>query len=68
MIERYPVGPFRGLKRLVDTTLVPLFTKCRWWHLAAISALAGIGEELLFRGVLQQSLVAYVGAWPAVII
>ena len=68
VIERYPIGPLRGLKRVVDETLVPLFANCRWWHLAVVAAMAGLGEELLFRGLLQQSLVGYVGVWPAVLI
>jgi len=67
-IDRYPVGPFRGLKQLVDETVVPLFANCRWWHLAVVAAFAGMGEELLFRGLVQQSLVGYVGVWPAVMI
>jgi membrane protease YdiL (CAAX protease family) len=65
--ERWPVGPLRGLKRIMDDVLVPLFAECRWWHLAVISALAGLGEELLFRGLIQTSLIEWLGVWPAVI-
>ena len=68
VIVRCPAGPIRGLKQLVDETVVPLFANCRCWHLAVVSAFAGIGEELLFRGLLQQSLVGYLGVWPAVIV
>jgi membrane protease YdiL (CAAX protease family) len=31
----------------------PLFEHVRMWHIVVISMLAGLGEELLFRGVLQ---------------
>lgn len=34
----------------------------------ALCALAGIGEELLFRGVLQVWLAGPIGAWPAVVL
>lgn len=33
--------------------IAPLFSGYRWWHCACVAALAGIGEELLFRGVVQ---------------
>jgi membrane protease YdiL (CAAX protease family) len=66
-IDRWPIGPLRGLKRLVDETLVPMFSGCRIWHFALISALAGIGEELLFRGLIQASFVGWLGTWPAII-
>jgi membrane protease YdiL (CAAX protease family) len=49
-------GAFGRLNRVVDELLVPLFAELRWWHFAVISALAGVGEELLFRGILQRLL------------
>lgn len=33
--------------------IAPLFSGYRWWHCACVAALAGVGEELLFRGVGQ---------------
>jgi membrane protease YdiL (CAAX protease family) len=51
-----PWGPFRRLARVVDGLIVPLFRGCRLLDLAAISALAGLGEEILFRGVIQQTV------------
>jgi membrane protease YdiL (CAAX protease family) len=68
LIERWPAGPLRGLKQLVDESLVPMFKDCRWWHLAVLSILAGWGEELLFRGLIQASLVEWIGVWPAVLV
>ena len=44
------------LRRLVDETLIPAFAGMRWWSTGLISLAAGIGEELLFRGVLQNGL------------
>lgn len=66
LIDRYPVGPLRGLKTFVDRHLVPLFRGLRLWHLAAIAVAAGCGEELLFRGLLQQALVEQLGLWIGV--
>ena len=45
--------PFQDMLRLVDEVVLPLFQPCRIWELAAIAALAGLGEEMLFRGVIQ---------------
>ena len=59
-------GAAGRLNRTVDALLVPLFTGLRWWHFAAISALAGIGEELLFRGILQRLVSGWIGAIWAV--
>jgi uncharacterized protein len=58
-----------------------MFKSCTWIELASISLLAGVGEELLFRGVFQAAIVewsgnflphspvcAAVGDWLAVIV
>jgi membrane protease YdiL (CAAX protease family) len=51
---RFPVWPFSDVLRVVDELLVPLFRRCRVVDLALISVLAGLGEEMLFRGVIQE--------------
>ncbi|MFH1266819.1 MAG: CPBP family intramembrane glutamic endopeptidase, partial [Planctomycetota bacterium] len=58
---RVPVWPFSDLLRVVDELLVPLFRGCRVVDLAVISALAGWGEELLFRGVIQEAVAGWAG-------
>jgi uncharacterized protein len=50
------IGLFAPVRRVIDETLVPLFRPCGLLELAAISLLAGLGEEMLFRGVLQAGL------------
>ena len=60
-IERLPGGLFRELKRIVDEVVVPLFAGCRFREMACIALVAGIGEELLFRGLLQQGLADWLG-------
>ncbi len=39
----------------------------RWPVLVALSILAGVGEELLFRGAIQGWLLQYTGPWTAVL-
>jgi uncharacterized protein len=57
----FPRGPLAELLRIVEETLVPLFEGCGVLDLAIISVLAGIGEEMLFRPIVQQSLAQLVG-------
>lgn len=57
-----PWKPFEELNRLVDESLTPLFKSFSWLQLALIAALAGIGEEWLFRGILQRGLKPWLGA------
>lgn len=54
-------GPLAELVRVVDELLTPLFRGCPAWELAAISVLAGFGEEMLFRGILQLKLAGWIG-------
>lgn len=53
VMSRYPVGPLRRIKQFLFEALGPSLLACRWYDLLLVAALAGIGEELLFRGVLQ---------------
>lgn len=55
VLVRYPFGPLRSIKRFTDETIRPLMSTCSLIDLAGISLLAGLGEELLFRGVLQEA-------------
>jgi uncharacterized protein len=56
------VGPLGRLNLVVDQLVAPLFGKCSIFQLAMISIVAGIGEELLFRGVVQPVLIGWIGA------
>ena len=53
---RWPVWPFGAIRRVVDNMLVPLFRQFSVGEMAIISLLAGLGEEMLFRGVLQAGI------------
>jgi uncharacterized protein len=46
----WPGGALRYVCRMI---VRPLFEHVQVWHILVISLLAGLGEELLFRGVLQ---------------
>lgn len=55
------------LRHQATETLGESLTRCRWYDLVMLAALAGIGEELLFRGVLYEGLVPF-NPWLALII
>jgi len=49
-------GPLQRVMREVKDKIVPIFLDSTISDLAAISVVAGIGEEALFRGVIQAAL------------
>lgn len=58
--------PLVRFRKTIDERVAPLFTHCTLLDLLLISVLAGLGEEILFRGVMQTALVGVVGLWLAV--
>ncbi len=67
VIEFSSWPPLRDLSRLIDVAVLPLFAKCRVSDLAMISLLAGLGEEALFRGVMQVHLTDKLGTLGAIV-
>lgn len=63
---KWSLAPLREILRVVDEMLVPLFRPCRLWELAIISAVAGLGEEMLFRGIVQEAVAGWVGGTSGV--
>src|SRR6185295_15335983 len=64
---RYPIGPFKRLKSLVRELIVPMFRGATILDFAIISLVAGVGEEMLFRGVVQEGLLQLSGSdWLAI--
>jgi CAAX protease family protein len=61
-------GPIVRLVRTVEERVAPLFAGSSGAMIALVAALAGIGEETLFRGVMQTALVARIPAWAAVLV
>lgn len=64
---RWPVGPLRAIKQFSDEFVRPLFAPCNILQLALISLAAGVGEELLFRGLLQGQFTDWIGPWTGVV-
>jgi len=63
----FSLGFVRRLLRVVDELLVPAMRSCSVAELGIIALLAGLGEELLFRGAIQASAAQWVaeplGPW-----
>ena len=51
-LERSRLRPLRHLRFIVHQLVAEVFYTCSTWQVALISLLAGVGEELLFRGVM----------------
>jgi membrane protease YdiL (CAAX protease family) len=71
LIDRFPWGSLLDLKRDVERLVVPLFQGSSIVELAIVALTAGIGEEMLFRGLLQHGLAAWLtppwGVWVALV-
>jgi membrane protease YdiL (CAAX protease family) len=63
LLMRWPIGPLERLKRFFAEALTPLLGSRPDSDLALISIAAGLGEEMLFRGVLQAVLARWLGTW-----
>jgi membrane protease YdiL (CAAX protease family) len=61
LMLNWPIGPLARVKRFCDEEVVPLFAQTHWSELALISISAGVGEEMLFRGVFQAALTHWFG-------
>lgn len=53
VVVRWPVGPLGRIRRFFDTQIRPLLQSRPWHDLALVSLAAGVGEEMMFRGVVQ---------------
>ncbi len=50
---RYPVSSLRKIRDFLSRELAPSLSNLHWYDLILLSILAGVSEELLFRGLLQ---------------
>lgn len=66
-LDRSSFQHLARLRQLVDQIIKTIFTKCTVWDLALISLLAGVGEEALFRGLLQNLMLPHFGPVVAVV-
>jgi membrane protease YdiL (CAAX protease family) len=65
---RWPLGPLIRIKQLSEEFIHDWFSSCTLLQLALISLLAGIGEEMLFRGVIQDTLAAWINPLTGIIL
>lgn len=60
--------PLVKLRREVEQVVQELFAGCRWFEFGLVSIAAGIGEEILFRGVLQPLAIQGTVPWIGVVV
>ena len=60
--------PLVRIRRFLDEVFRPLFVRCTLAELALLSALAGLGEEMLFRGLLQTSASRALGTTAGLVV
>jgi membrane protease YdiL (CAAX protease family) len=60
--------PLREIRDFLDQEGRQLFQGCQTTHLLTLSVLAGVGEELFFRGAIQGGLAKLVGELPALVL
>lgn len=65
---RWPIGPLKRIQRFSEEVIRPLFAPCSLVDLFGVSVLAGLGEELMFRGVLQSAFASWFGVTIGVIL
>jgi uncharacterized protein len=61
LMLRWPIGPLRHIKQFSEQVLCPLLAPFSVMDMLGISLLAGLGEEMLFRGVLQSAFSRWMG-------
>lgn len=64
----WPVGPLGRIKRFCEKEVVALFAKSTWSELALVALSGGVGEEMLFRGVLQASFTQWWGPRSGIVL
>lgn len=68
LIYLCPVGPLRLLRDCCENVLRPLLRPLRSVDLLLFALLAGVGEEMFFRGVVQVWLTEQLGFWTGLLL
>jgi membrane protease YdiL (CAAX protease family) len=61
LVQRLPFRAFERLREALEQLVLPLFEESSVLELALLSLIAGVGEELLFRGLMQHALTTWIG-------
>jgi len=61
ILDRFPIGPLQSVKDIARDLIARMFQGASVLQLAVISLAAGLGEELLFRGLAQAGLAKLLG-------
>jgi membrane protease YdiL (CAAX protease family) len=64
---RLPMAAIERLREFCRDFLAPLFSGASWTQLLILCILAGMGEEMLFRGVIQQGLADAIGGREGIV-
>jgi membrane protease YdiL (CAAX protease family) len=64
VFAKLPWGPFRRIVRIMNRDFLPFFRECGLAEIAIIALLAGIGEEMLFRSIIQGGLADLLSSHP----
>lgn len=67
ILMRWPIRPLTRIRRFFEAELTPLFGSRPDSDLALIALAAGVGEEMLFRGVFQGALAHWLGPWEGLV-
>ena len=68
IILRWPLGPLERIRSFCVDEFIPLLAGSSWSDMALIALSAGVGEEMLFRGVLQTSMAGWLGVvWGLIV-
>jgi membrane protease YdiL (CAAX protease family) len=68
LCEWESIRPLRRIREILEELILPLLRGRSVLALALISGAAGLGEETLFRGLLQDGLAGRLGSIPALIL
>ncbi len=68
LLMRLPLAGIERLREFSRQFLIPMFRGATWPQLVLISALAGLGEEMLFRGLIQHGLAEAIGGSAGILI
>lgn len=68
VLARWPIGPLQRIKELLEEFVATVFAKATPLDLAVVAIAAGLGEEVLFRGLVQAALGDWLGPIPGLVL